>query len=274
MKTLLSVICIAILADAAFAAPPRLVEWERGIALVPPEAPGMTMYLWFYEWNMFEAMAPGPHTHGTYKFDRRIDPATNQAQIISPAIRFRMKPTRDGAELLLTVTNVTEYDWPGIAAIIPCWSPGQVAGTDPSNPLPKTVEFADREHDKTEFRSEKGLSRLTSRAIHFNRNLRREALGVSDHGNFVFSSKWPTSEEDARAGILVRRSSDGKWVTGVGWEDYLSVQGHNPWSCMHVAVRVGPLKPKASKTVRGRLYLFQGTPAECWRRFQKDLKTR
>ncbi len=272
MRTLLITLALGLPVLGAPAATPRLVEWERGIALEPPGDPAMTMYLWFYEWNMFEAMAAGQHTHGTYKLDRKIDPATNEALIVAPAIRFRMKPARDGAEMLLTVTNTTGYVWPATAAIIPCWSPGQVKGTDPNQPLPKTEAFADQEHDKTQFLSDAGLSLLNSRAIHFNRELRRTAESASDHGKFAFSYKWPTSEENARAGILVRRSRDGKWVTGIGWEDYLSVQGHNPWSCMHVAVRVGPLAPNASKTIRGRLYLFQGTAAECWRRLERDLK--
>jgi len=272
MRTVLLAVVINMPPLGAMAAPPRLVEWERGIALQPSADPRMTMYLWFYEWNMFEAMAPGPHTHGTYKLDRRIDPITNEALITSPAIRFRMKPAPDGADLLLTVTNLTRHDWPAIAAIIPCWSPGQVEGTNPNQPLPKTEALADREHDSTEFLSERGLTLLTSRAIHFNHELRRMVDSVPDRGQFVFSSKWPTSEENAQAGILVRRSRDGKWVTGIGWEDYLSVQGHNPWSCRHVAVRMGPLQPNRSKTVRGRLYLFEGTTTECWRRLERDLK--
>jgi hypothetical protein len=41
---------------------------------------------------------------------------------------------------------------------------------------------------------------------------------------------------------------------------------------MHVAVRVGPLQPNRSKTVRGRLYLFEGATTECWRRLERDLK--
>jgi hypothetical protein len=252
------------------AAPPRVVEWERGIALEPPGHSELTMYLWFYEWNMFEAMAPGPHTHGTYLLDRRVD--ANGARITSAAVDFRLKPVADGAEMLLTVRNLTGRPWPAIAAIIPCWSPGQVEGTDPNMPMPKSVGFADASRKDTEFLSETGVTVLTNRAIHFNRKLRREADAASDNGTHAFSHKWPTSEENARAGVLVRRSMDGEWVTGVGWEDFLSVQGHNPWSCMHVGVRVGPLPPGGSKTIRGRLYLFRGTTEECWRRARRDLR--
>jgi hypothetical protein len=77
---------------------------------------------------------------------------------------------------------------------------------------------------------------------------------------------------NAKAGILIRESVEGDWVTAVGWADYLSVQGHNPWNCMHVCARVGPLKQKESRTVRGRLYLFRGTKEDCLARFADDLR--
>ncbi len=180
--------------------------------------------------------------------DRRV--RGGEATIGSPALRLRVKAAPDGAEMLLTVTNRTPWAWPPEAAIIPCWTPGQAEGAD-------TI-LSDREHDKTEFLSKTGIAKLASRAIHFN-----PTLGL--RGEFAFSYKWATSEEDAYAGVLVRHG--GSWVTAIGWEDYLSVQGHNPWNCMHVAVRAGPLAPGASKTIRGRLYLFRGTPSDCWRRF-------
>ena len=36
--------------------------------------------------------------------------------------------------------------------------------------------------------------------------------------------RWPTAEPNARAGLLIRESNDGRWVTGIAWEDYVSVQ--------------------------------------------------
>lgn len=232
----------------------------------------MAMYLWFYEWNMFEAMSPGQHTHGAYNLDRSINDGGARAAIRSPALRLSATAIRGGVELSLTVTNNTTYDWPDIAGIIPCWSPGRVEGTDPSAPSPLNVQLADARRDKTLFLSREGLTALTSRAIHFRDDLRASVDRASDKGSFLFSNKWPTSEVNAAAGFLIRESEDGKWVTGVGWEDYLSVQGHNPWSCMHVCVRVGPLKRNQSKTIRGRLYLFQGTRQDCLARFRRDLR--
>ena len=77
---------------------------------------------------------------------------------------------------------------------------------------------------------------------------------------------------NAGAGLLLRESEDGRWVTGIAWDDYLSVQGHNPWNCMHACIRVGPLKPKQSKTVRGKLYLLPGARQECLARFREDFR--
>jgi hypothetical protein len=251
---------------AFFLASGSLFEWERGIALRYGESPASAMYLWFYEWNLFEAMEQGQHTHGTYRNDRVVRNAGHQAEIRSPALHLSARTVQDGAELTLRVSNLTNYAWPEVAAIIPCWSPGQVEGTNPNSPSPLNANFADPRRENTYFFSPQGLSKLDSRAIHFNHRYRARVLELSPGGSFVFSYKWPTSELDAESGYLIRESEDRQWVTAIGWEDFLSVQGHNPWSCMHASVRVGPLKPNASKTVRGRIYLFRGSRDDCARR--------
>ena len=228
------------------------------------------MYLWFYEWNMFEAMQAGQHTHGTYLLDRTLNPPGAEAIIDSPAIHLTVRAVPGGAELSLRITNRTNYVWPAIAGIIPCWNPGQVPGTNPSSPLPLNTNFADPGRNKTFFLSAAGLTPLTSRAIHFNRRYRAAVDRAAGAGPFLFSSKWPTSDVNATAGVLVRESEDGRWVTGVAWEDCLSVQGHNPWSCLHACIRTGALKPAESRTIRGRLYLFQGKKEDVVAQFAKD----
>jgi hypothetical protein len=129
--------------------------------------------------------------------------------------------------------------------------------------------FADPQRNKTFFVSAAGMDVLNSRAIHFNPRFRLAVDRAAGGSAFVFSSKWPTSDVNATVGLLVRESEDGRWVTGIGWEDHLSVQGHNPWSCMHTCIRVGALKPNESRTIRGRLYLFNGTKEDCLAKFGK-----
>ncbi|MBI4622361.1 MAG: hypothetical protein HY736_03950 [Verrucomicrobia bacterium] len=249
---------------------PVLFPWERGIALRIPDAKAADMYLWFYEWNMFEAMQAGQHTHGTYKLDRKLNPAGTEAVIESPAVGLTVRVVPGGAELFVRITNRTDYAWPEIAGIIPCWNPGQVAGTNPSSPLPLNRNFSDPGRTRTFFVSATGLTPLNSRAIHFNASYRAAVDRASAGGTFLFSSKWPTSDVNATAGLLVRESEDGRWVTGVAWEDYLSVQGHNPWSCLHACIRAGALKPAESRTIRGRLYLFQGRKEDVVAQFARD----
>lgn len=253
------------------AAPPelRLLEWERGIAVEPRGLPDHAMFLWFYEWNMFAAMSPGEHTPGNWRLERRVAADGRRAVVSGPGLRLEMTAVADGAELRLEVTNLTTYDWPELAGIIPCWNPGQQPGADPTKRAPLNVIFADEERDKTFFVSANGLETLANRAIHFNRRLRPLLDRLSPNGTFAFSHKWPTSEVNATTGILIRESADRKWVTGIGWEDYLSVQGHNPWACMHACIRVGPLKRAEKKTVRGRIYLFPGARTNCLQRWRR-----
>jgi hypothetical protein len=137
-------------------------------------------------------------------------------------------------------------------------------------PLPLNPNFADPWRKNTFYLSAGGLAPLDSRAIHFNTRFRAAVERASDGGRFAFSHKWPTSDDNAVAGLIVRESEDGHWVTDIEWEEFLSVQGHNPWSCMHAGVRVGALQPGESRTVRGRLYLFRGTREECADRFRRD----
>ena len=271
MKRMVAPIVWAVFTTAAFpASAPKLelFEWERGFGLRVPDAPAADMFLWVYEWNMFEAMQRGQHTHGTYQLPRRL--TANEAVVDSPALHLTLRPVADGAELLLRVTNTTDARWPEIAGIIPCWNPGMVAGTNASMPLSLNPNFADPWRQKTFFLSRDGLAPLTSRALHFNAAQRVAAMRAAEDGRFAFSGKWPVSDIDATAGVLVRESEDGRWVTAVAWEDFLSVQGHNPWNCLHVGVRVGALAPGDSRTIRGRLYLFPGDVAECVARFRRD----
>jgi hypothetical protein len=71
---------------------------------------------------------------------------------------------------------------------------------------------------------------------------------------------------------VLRESIDGNWVTGIAWENYLSAQGHNPRKCMHLSLRVGPLKVGESKTLRGKIYLFKGSKEDCVGHYKKDFK--
>ena len=275
-RATVSLIAFFACATAALAASPAplhspvLIPWERGAALRIPGEKAAEMYLWFYEWNMFEAMRAGQHTSGTYRLEQKFNPAGTEAVIESPAAGLTVRVVPGGAEVFVRITNRTDYVWPEIAGIIPCWNPGQAEGSNPLSPLPRNRNLSDPGRSKTFFVSASGLAPLSTRAIHFNADYRAAVDRASAGGTFVFTPKWPTSELNATAGLLVRESEDGRWVTGIAWEDYLSVQGHNPWSCMHASIRAGALKPGESRTIRGKLYLFQGKKEDVVAQFTRD----
>ena len=222
--------------------------------------PDMRSFFWFYEWNMFEAVRPGQHTGGRFDFDWVID--AERAVLDEPPFRIEASACPGGAELSLTVTNSSGHDWPEPAGIIPCFNPGP--------PAFRTQCMVDEDHRHTYFLGAEGLERLHRREIHFNRDLRPSLEGIAQRSSFEFSHKWPNSDRNAYGGLLIRESSAGGWVTGIAWEDFLSSQGHNPWYCMHLCVRVGPLPRGESRTVRGRIYLFQGTAEDCLERYRRD----
>ncbi len=102
----------------------KLWEWEKGVAVESLEQKDMAVYLWFYEWNMFDARQKGVHTSGTYHMNRRLTEDERTATIKTRDMRLVIRAATDGAELLLEITNQTEHHWPAIAGIIPCFNPG------------------------------------------------------------------------------------------------------------------------------------------------------
>lgn len=142
-------------------------------------------------------------------------------------------------------------------------------GRKPFPNAPLNLEF---KNTNTWYVGADGLEKLIAREIHFNDALREQVDAEAVDGRFVFSHKWPTSPDNAHAGLIVRESTNGRWVAGIAWERFLSSQGHNPWSCMHLAVGVGPLKPGESRVIRGRIYLFPGTREDCYKAFGQQLK--
>jgi len=249
-----------------------LSRWERGISVHDPADESMRMYLWFYEWNLFDAFKEGECSPGSYKLYRQVDENRRGASLESagladvldpeerPEIKLQMLAQAGEVELTLHVTNHTKRDWGRFAAIVPCFSPGH----------PKTEPNAAFVNEKTWFLGPEGLLPLGGRNVHFNAKHHKALEALSNQGVFSFSDRWPTGETDAKSGLLVRESEDGKWVAGIGWSDFMTVQGHNPWNCMHVGVRVGGLKRSKTRKVRGRLYLFKGTKEELVERFLED----
>jgi len=233
-----------------------------GLQLRREDNPAVAMFLWLYEWNLFDAVEKGEHTHGKVLPERVISGNQEEASVSSAGIEFRFKAVEDGATVQLIITNSSDHDWPPLAAIIPCFNPGPAAL--------RSRGFNDEEHIRTYFLAGDALELLATREIHFRQDLRPLIDQLSPSGQFVFTPKWPTSPKNACGGLLIRESEDGHWVAGIAWDDYVAVQGHNPWKCMHLAIKVGPLPRGATKTLRGRVYLFPGNRNDCLAKYRKD----
>lgn len=233
-----------------------LNKWSRGLKFAHARDTSMFVYFWFYEWNLFEAVDAGQHTHARWDFDWKV--GGGEAEMSSDAFRIRAQASDDHVDLELTITNRSDRQWPELASIIPCFNPGDGEETERNDRL------LDRNHTRTWYVDRKGLSLLKKREIHFNQRYRNQINQEADTaGQYLFSKKWPTAPINAEIGAIIRESDDGNWVTGIVWDDFLSAQAHNPWSCMHMSVRVGALAPGESVTRKGRIYLFKGSAADC-----------
>jgi hypothetical protein len=249
----------------------KLTRWERGVKVESRNDKTAFAYLWFYEWHLFGAVEKKEHTPGKSKWKWSVDDEGKLAQMDSKWLKMKIRAVENGSDMFLDITNMTDYEWPEIAAIIPCFNPGDPKKQSEQNPI-----FLDNNHDHTYFLGKNGLELIKGvapREIHFNHRFREKIMSWEkerDDGKFIFTGKWPTSERDAYAGLLIRESEDKKWVMGIAWESYISAQGHNPWKCMHLSIRVGPLKKGETKVIRGKVYLFKGSKEDCLKNFRKD----
>lgn len=269
MKKLLLSLLLASIAGAQDTT--RLSAWERGVKVSSRSDAKGFAHLWFYEWHMFDAIKQGEHTGGRWDWKWQVNDAGTEAVMNGDWLKLTADAKPDGAELKLEIENRSQHDWPEIAGMIPCFNPGNPRG-ETANPI-----FLDLEHDDTWFVGQKGFELIKGfapREIHFNQKLRRQVMKWPKErkdGRFVFTSKWPTSERNATKGLMIRESESDGWVMGIGWERFLSAQGHNPWRCMHLCVNIGPLKRGEKRTVRGRVFLFKGTKEDCLKRYDRWL---
>ena len=214
---------------------------------------------------MFGTMRPEQHTRGNWTNRVSVTSDGRSATVVSgnPGIQLELQAVRDGAQMRLNVTNRSQHDWPELAALIACFNPGPE--------MTRNRQFA---NTKTWFPGPDGLASLAmkySREIHFNSSLRLAVDGAADSdGKYVWSDKWPKSAVDAVDGLIIRVSTDGNWVTGIAWNRFLSCQGHNPWECMHLSARLGPLKRGESRQLRGHIYLFRGSKENVLELWQDD----
>ena len=104
------------------------------------------------------------HTRGSHDWTRVVCTGGQSAVINTGDMKLTMQAAEDGAELTLDITNRTDYAWPKIAGIIPCFNPG--APTDRAAQYPKAIINPEFDNQNTWFVGRSGLQRLLGRKIH------------------------------------------------------------------------------------------------------------
>ena len=231
----------------------KLSIWDRGVKLTSPNDDATFAYLWFFEWTLFDAVLEGEHKGGTSDWKWSIDSTGSVAETQSDWFKLSATAVDDGADLSLRITNQTDREWPDIAEIIPCFNPG-FDGPKKTDAVPNN-NFLDDGHGHTYFLGENGLDLIKGdapREINFNNDRMTSIMNWEkqrEDGQFVWYHKWPTSPRNAYKGVLVRESEDRTQTMAIVWEDFMTAQGHNPWKCMHLSIRVGHLKLGESKSI-------------------------
>lgn len=245
----------------------RLGVWPRGLILVPRADPTRSMHLWFHEWNLFGAFEPGVRTQGRWDYRAQVRDGGRRMTLSGEAIRLEAETDSHGARLTLHVTNHTNSDWDTWASIIPCLHPGSPQAPGKFFRRPRSLSFV---NERTVYAAADGaLVPLVGRRMavdgRFHEDVRSAARSAAARGEtWAWTTEWPIADTPSSGGFMARPSNDDAWVAGIAWEDAFGAQAHNPWQCLHLAVRVGPLPRGASRVLRGRIDLFAGTPSDAF----------
>jgi hypothetical protein len=227
-------------------------RWGTGIAISPRYDPDPKMYVRFYEWNLFGAVREGLHSQADKTQPMQAQCDGDQATVTYPAHDVTLDATvvEEGVELRITATNSGTRDWPDLASIVPCFNPGRTQDGEPT-----TERFADPEQRHTYYYGRTGFEPLTGRDVHWMADCRDRIEERRPPDGFPWDRKWPTADRDATAPLVVRETPDGSWATGIAWERSISAQGNNPWNCLHLSAKLGPVAPGDTTRTRGKLYL-------------------
>jgi hypothetical protein len=242
-------------------------NWGEGAVLSHRDAP-IAVYLRFYEWNLFGAVREGLHTQAdrNQHVEATWDEDQQRGRIVYPddGVSLDLEATATGVELTLTVVNRSSREWPRLAALVPCVSPGRESGR------PKFERLADEDRQHTYFYGQSGLEPLTDREVHWHEDARELVAEQRPPDGFPWDDKWPTATRVLAEPLLIRESTDGNWSMGVAWEESLSAQGHNPWWCLHLSAVVGPLDTGERQTLDGKVYLMEGGKEHVRRAYRRD----
>lgn len=230
-------------------------NWGEGVVIRRRDGP--RVFFRFYEFNLFGAVREGPFTKGDKELPHTATADGSEASITYPdhGVTIELEAAETGVDLSLTVENRTGRDWPDLATLDPCLNPGR----DETN-APLVPELFDEEQRHTYYYGSSGLATLDGRTLHVHEDYydavadAREEFPPSEDLPWT----WCDAADTSTKPLLVRESPDGTVSTGIAWEDALGAQGHNPWNCMHLMVKVGPVPAGERSQVRGKIYLEHG----------------
>ena len=71
-------------------------------------------------------------------------------------------------------------------------------------------------------------------------------------------------------GLIVRESLGGERCAGMYWERTAYVSNRHPADCVHASVDLGPVDSEGSRTVRGKVYVIEGTKDDLLNLWHRD----
>lgn len=247
----------------------RDYNWGEGIVVSRPGGP--RVFFRFYEYNVFGAVREGGFSMADKQQPHTATCGDGEATVDYPdhGVTIDLQAVETGVELSLQVANDSDRDWPAVASLDPCLNPGR-----DRTGVPLVPDLVDGEERYTYYCGDDGLEPLDGQTLHVHED-HYDAVEEMVTGGLLPPTDdlpwtWCDRTETATESVLVRESPDGDVATGIAWEDAVGAQGHNPWHCMHLLARVGPLPAGETTHVGGKIYLEEGPKERVLDRYHSE----
>ena len=198
---------------------------------------------------------------------------------------YHLVPVEDGIEILLEIKTYEE-GLPEYYGVQQCFRMGGITNEDWRQEIAKTPAFSEYDLWDKEGDNQKTSLTYVVRSNHWESlppeekcvgartplgiavdHLRTEGKMMDEVGPYMASMQMPID-----LSLITRTDAEGKWVSGIYWEQTSHVTDHHPADCIHSIINIGNIPPRSSKVLRGKIYWFEGSKDNLLRHFKQDFR--
>jgi len=196
---------------------------------------------------------------------------------------YYMDPVDDGIDILLVI-ETADIGLPDYYGAQQCFRMSGKTNKEWRKEIAETPAFSEYDHWASQKENEKtSLTWVRKNSKWKELPAMNECVGARtpsgvsiDGARFLGDLSQPIGpyegivQESIDEGLATRVNNEGTWISGIFWEKTSHITDHHPADCLHSIVNIGNIPPHSKRVIRGKIYWFEGTKDDLFRKWQND----